>query len=123
MSNKPDYQKREAVRSKWDLDGERAKKSTRNKGKGRGKDKQLIQQELDDAHTLHDRETKPMSLPDTILLGLTLAEALLVLQALQALSDAMVFPETVEKLGIWELWDKIVPKVREAAKQHNLEVL
>jgi hypothetical protein len=42
----PDHQKREAKRSLWDMDGQHIPKKYRNKGKGRGKDKKLIQQEL-----------------------------------------------------------------------------
>lgn len=38
----PDYQKKEAKQSLWDMDGEHIPKRYRNKGKGRGKDKQLI---------------------------------------------------------------------------------
>ena len=42
-----DFQKREAKRSLWDMDGQRVKKKSRNKGKGRAKDKKLIQEELE----------------------------------------------------------------------------
>lgn len=47
MARGPDYQKREAKRSLWDMDGEHVPKKYRNKGKGRGKDKQLIKEQLD----------------------------------------------------------------------------
>lgn len=46
MSRSPDFQKREAKKSLRDLDGVHAKKKHRNKGKGRGKDKRLIREEL-----------------------------------------------------------------------------
>jgi len=41
-----DFQKREAKQSLWDNDGQHIKKKYRNKGKGRGKDKKLIRDEL-----------------------------------------------------------------------------
>lgn len=44
----PDHQKREAKQSLWDLDGHHAPKRYRNKGKGRGKDKRLVQRQYDE---------------------------------------------------------------------------
>lgn len=46
MSRGPDYQKREAKRSLWDMDGEHS--SYRNKGRGRGRDKKLTRQQFHD---------------------------------------------------------------------------
>lgn len=42
----PDFQKKEAKQSLWDMDGTHVKKRHRNKGKGRGKDKKLIESEI-----------------------------------------------------------------------------
>lgn len=53
----PDHQKREAKQSLWDMDGVHLWKSHRNKGKGRGKDRRLIRQELDEAAEIdYDQE-------------------------------------------------------------------
>ena len=38
----PDFQKQEAKQCLWDMDGQHTNKKARNRGKGRGKDKQLI---------------------------------------------------------------------------------
>lgn len=44
--SKPDFQKQAAKQSLWDLDGQHEDKKSRNKGKGRSKDKRLIREEL-----------------------------------------------------------------------------
>jgi hypothetical protein len=57
MSRNLDFQKREAKQSLWDMDGHHASKKSRNKGKGRGKDKKLIREELKDGP--ESEEPKP----------------------------------------------------------------
>jgi hypothetical protein len=52
----PDFQKREAKQCLWDNDGTHTVKAARNRGKGRGKDKQLIRQELNSIRDEVDEE-------------------------------------------------------------------
>lgn len=53
-----DYQKMEAKQSLWDFDGLHVPKRYRNKGKGRGKERRLIRQELDETAENGDNGTK-----------------------------------------------------------------
>lgn len=52
----PDFQKQEAKQCLWDNDGDHTIKVARNKGKGRGKDRQLIRQELNSIRDAEDEE-------------------------------------------------------------------
>lgn len=47
----PDYQKREARKCRWNLDGGHTAKAARNKGKGRQRDKGLIATALAELET------------------------------------------------------------------------
>ncbi len=49
MSRNLDFQKQEAKQCLWDQDGDHTGKRWRNRGKGRGKDRRLIQELLDEA--------------------------------------------------------------------------
>lgn len=60
----PDYQKQEAKQSLWDMDGQHIWKVRRNKGKGRGKDKRLIFQELDESRKSCEDESNRVSETD-----------------------------------------------------------
>ena len=51
-----DFQKREAIQCVWNNDGRSTPKRLRNKGKGRGKDRQLIRAELAEAGSAADIE-------------------------------------------------------------------
>lgn len=60
MSRSPDFQKKEAKQSLWDMDGLHIKKKHRNKGKGRGRDKRLIEEALQEMETRHELDLDDM---------------------------------------------------------------